>query len=392
MNYIRFMSNLNRQLLNFFQKRLERSIKSKWISLWLSVVLDFKYWLKVYLLMREPNLAGRKRTVFTPIPQIESSISLPERIDFKEIYLFFDRYFYGTRMESDTYRGLVYSIERNARKVQIHDRAAFINISKKIDFCGSHMIFDGNQLSELEVPILETARSKGSRITVIAQDSWAITQINRLKIWEKYSDCIVYFDKNSELEKWIDQSKLRLSLPPRELLVPSHEGSHSFPIRIGFSGSLGPSRIEWIRRLFTWTSRLKTLSLDVRLHTKSNNDGSFPSYNDYLRWLFDMDVIINFTFKASNRYILNGRTMDTLGAGKVLVQQVGSIDSLSAFFQPEVHYFPFRSKKDLQGILTSIANISPDTLATFGRNSKDFYDYNYRNLTDVILFGGVEKT
>ena len=357
------------------ENKVIKNLKNQSISSAFSFLYETRLFIKMNIFGSE-SLASMKRTKKWELVSLDSHeryINLP--LNSQKIILYFDRYFVGTSIESDTYVALVDNLELSRRNYILKNRKSLLD--EKIHIMPyDHLIFDGNHLEVNEIDFLRTMKIRMKiKVTVIAQDSWNNEHLIKLREWNKVADAIVYFDKGSDIEKIVDQHKLSLKLPPRKMPVNLPFRQSKF-LTLGFSGSFGPARLEWIRKLIAITKKYDNLKLEYNLFSKKEPN-ILSNFDSYMCWFKQLDVVVNFTYKKKRTYILNGRAVDALSNGKILLHQVGEIDYLSAFFIPGQHYFPFRTTHELAKIIESISKMNRESILEMGDEVRRFYVNHY---------------
>lgn len=362
-------------------------VHSKHVNVIASAFFDLKYFLKINLFGNEEGRASFPNSSEVLGISNDFRKNVYENSASKRVFLFFDKFFYSTQIESDNFIGLEQQLSFCHKPHFIHQRQEFLNQPNSTFFSGDNLIFDGNQLNSKEIPRLEQLIARGVTVTVIAQDSWNITYLNRLSTWARFATKIVYFDSNSEIEKYISHDKLILAIPPRSTsMFKENNYCQELPIKIGFSGSQGPGRIEWARKLFAITNNMKNVELDLLIYSKGAGFPPAKSHSDYEAWLASLDVLLNFTFKEPDKYILNGRSLDAIASGKTLLQQVGLLDPLSSFFTPFEHYLPFHDWSTLKNSIFQISQTSRGELRAMGKAAQAHHARTYADFYNQYIF------
>lgn len=200
--------------------------------------------------------------------------------------------------------------------------------------------------------VLATARQRyGTRVIKAFPDAWMVP-VERFH--RGIGDCVdlVYHFHPAVLPRATEAERARTFCFPLPYQVAAPTVPAGGIPRAAFMGtiySFNYSRIVW------WAETMaRGLPIDFMPWLPSDwGAGKVPkSDTDYTNALQGYRVSINLTRRSSGTKILIGRTLETLIAGGVLVEE----DSFDAayFLQPGVHYTPFKTLDDLADVVGTL--------------------------------------
>ena len=334
------------------------------------------------------NANYKSLSVFEPNMDAKGNI---ERINIKKrkkILFMYPAYFVNSKVTLDLTENLLESAKNFGFDVNWIDTWKFSSklqatlftddVISKIEFLNPDIIFiDGNLDCSKELSTKNLSKILGnlsdSKIFVLMADNYSVRYSKLAEIWLENVDKVLYYDKNSPVEMHNKHNQnLLLWLPP----VPS---TFFFPTDrkydFFFSGSVSSHRHEWLNILIKKALKYEW-RFEIKLHKKEIDKNTRP-YSNYCENVRQSRFCVNLTNKGNGLHCLNGRSMQTIASNTLLIQEVGeNHDPLSTFFEPYLHYIPFKSRKELEAILNLLKK-EPDLLLKVTEAGYEFFKQNF---------------
>jgi len=202
-------------------------------------------------------------------------------------------------------------------------------------------------------------RRTGSPLGVLMPDNWSDHYARNAYYWAPIASRILYLDPDSPVADALAGTGRGF-----QWLHPKSQAGTSFEdpqFDVGFRGSYHPGRDVWLRHALICARRLQ-LKTDFVIHERKESDPQVIPYANYLAKIGASRSILNITRKTATEWIINGRSLETLLASRVLLQQEGPGvcgTPLQHYFSPFNDYIPVDSLLGLRNAMELIAR-EPD--------------------------------